>query len=225
MTVAPGQKVAIVGPSGAGKSTVAKLLLRFYDPDRGRITLDGIDLRQLALADLRRNIATVLQDTLVFDGTIAENIRLGKPDATDAEIRRAAAAADADGFIRALPEGYQTRIGQRGRLLSGGQRQRLAIARAIIRDAPVLLLDEPTTGLDAASTQRVLAPLHRLMTDRTTIIISHNLLTVTDADQVIYLDHGRVTGTGTHASLLATHPGYAQLYRLHHPLMPDPVGT
>jgi hypothetical protein len=167
----------------------------------------------------------VLQETLVFDGTVAENIRLGRPDATDAEIHRAASAADAHDFIRELPDGYQTRIGQRGRLLSGGQRQRLAIARAMIRDAPVLLLDEPTTGLDAASTQRVMAPLRRLMTGRTTIIISHNLLTVADADQVVYLDHGRVTGLGTHTRLLATHPGYAHLYHRHHPAVPDPAGT
>jgi ABC-type multidrug transport system fused ATPase/permease subunit len=225
LTVPPGQKLAVVGPSGAGKSTLAKLLLRFYDPDLGQVALDGVDLRELALADLRRTIAAVLQETLVFDGTVAENIRLGKPDATDAEIRRAAATADAHDFIRELPDGYQTRIGQRGRLLSGGQRQRLAIARAMIRDAPVLLLDEPTTGLDAASTQRVMAPLRRLMTGRTTIIISHNLLTVADADQVVYLDHGRVTGRGTHTRLLATHPGYAHLYHRHHPAVPDPAGT
>ena len=216
LTAHPGQTIAIVGPSGAGKSTLAKLLLRFYDPDTGSITLDGIDLRHLTLADLRRNIATVLQETLAFDGTIADNILLGKPDATDSEIQKAAMAADAHGFITALPEGYQTRIGQRGRLLSGGQRQRVAIARAIIRNAPVLLLDEPTTGLDAASTQRILTPLRRLMAGRTTIIISHNLLTVTGADYILYLDRGHTTATGTHTQLLATHPGYAHLYRLHH---------
>jgi ATP-binding cassette, subfamily B, bacterial len=214
--VKPGQKVALVGASGAGKSTLGKLLLRFYDPENGGILLDGYDLRELPLASLRANISTVLQETLVFDGTVRENILWGKPDATEAELVAAATAADAHAFITALPEGYQTRIGQRGRLLSGGQRQRLALARAMIRDAPVLLLDEPTTGLDAASTQRILAPMRRLMTGRTTLIISHNLLTVTDADQILFLDNGRITGAGTHHELLATHPGYAHLYQLNH---------
>ncbi|MBO0851064.1 MAG: ABC transporter ATP-binding protein, partial [Pseudonocardia sp.] len=178
LVVEPGQKVALVGPSGAGKSTVAKLLLRFYDPDSGEITLDGADLRDLRLDSLRGNIATVLQETLIFDGTIRDNILWGRPDATEHQLREAAEAAGADEFVSTLPDGYQTRIGQHGRLLSGGQRQRLAIARAMIRDAPVLLLDEPTTGLDAASARRVLAPMRRLMAGRTTLIISHNLLTV-----------------------------------------------
>ena len=217
LRLAPGRRVAVVGASGAGKSTLTKLLLRSYDPDRGRVTLDGIDLRELSLTDLRRNISTVLQETLVFDGTVAENIRWGKPDATDAEVRAAAEAADAHGFIARLDRGYDTRVGQRGRLLSGGQRQRLAIARAIIRDAPVLLLDEPTTGLDAASGQRVLAPLRRLMTGRTTIIISHDLHTVTDADEIVVLDGGAVSAVGRHEELLVTSPIYAQLYALHQP--------
>ena len=215
LRLAPGRKVAVVGASGAGKSTLTKLLLRSYDPDRGRVTLDGIDLRELSLTDLRRNISTVLQETLVFDGTVAENIRWGKPDATDAEVRAAAEAADAHGFIARLDQGYDTRVGQRGRLLSGGQRQRLAIARAIIRDAPLLLLDEPTTGLDAASGQRVLAPLRRLMAGRTTIIISHDLHTVTDADEIVVLDGGAVSAVGRHEELLATSPIYAHLYALH----------
>ena len=214
--IAAGQTVALVGASGAGKSTLGKLLLRFHDPDTGRITLDGYDLRDLTLADLRSHISAVLQETLVFDGTIRDNILWGKPDATDADVVAAAIAADAHEFITALPEGYQTRIGQRGRLLSGGQRQRLAIARAMIRDAPVLLLDEPTTGLDAASTQRVLAPMRRLMAGRTTLIISHNLLTVTDADQILFLRDGRITGAGTHQELLVTNADYAHLYQLHH---------
>ncbi|WP_433557170.1 ABC transporter ATP-binding protein [Pseudonocardia xinjiangensis] len=215
--VPPGAKVAIVGASGAGKTTLTKLMLRFYDPDSGRITLDGRDLRDLSLSDLRRNVTAVLQETLVFDGTVADNIRYGKADATDEEIVDAATAADAHGFITALPEGYDTRIGQRGRMLSGGQRQRLAIARAMIRDSPVLLLDEPTTGLDAESTQRVLEPMRRLMSGRTTIIISHNLLTVTDADQILFLEDGAITGAGTHQQLLGQHPGYTRLYELHHP--------
>jgi ABC-type multidrug transport system fused ATPase/permease subunit len=213
--IAPGQTVALVGASGAGKSTLGKLLLRFQDPDTGRITLDGYDLRDLPLTDLRSYISAVLQETLVFDGTIRDNILWGKPDATEADVVAAATAADAHEFIMALPEGYQTRIGQRGRLLSGGQRQRLAIARAMIRDAPVLLLDEPTTGLDAASTQRVLAPMRRLMTGRTTLIISHNLLTVTDADKILFLRDGRITGAGTHHELLAGNADYAALYRAH----------
>jgi len=224
-TAMPGQKIALVGASGAGKSTLGKLLLRFYDPDIGHITLDGVDLRDLELASLRGNMATVLQETLVFDGTIRDNILWGKPDATGAEVVAAATAADAHEFIRALPDGYDTRIGQRGRLLSGGQRQRLAIARAMIRNAPVLLLDEPTTGLDAASAQRILAPMRRLMSGRTTLIISHNLLTVTDADQILFLDRGRITGAGTHYELLFSNPSYAQLYRLHHQprLQPEPL--
>jgi ABC-type multidrug transport system fused ATPase/permease subunit len=214
--VAPGQTVALVGPSGAGKSTLSKLLLRFYDPDTGRITLDGCDLRDLQLASLRSNISAVLQETLVFDGTIRDNILWGKPDATERELVAAATAADAHDFIAALPEGYKTRIGQRGRMLSGGQRQRVAIARAMIRNAPVLLLDEPTTGLDAASAERIMAPMRRLMTGRTTLVISHNLLTVTEADQILFLADGRITGAGTHSELLATNSGYADLYRLHH---------
>ena len=214
INIEPGQKIAVVGASGAGKSTIAKLLLRFYDPDEGSITLDGIDLRELSLADLSRNVAAVLQETLVFDGTIADNIRWGRPDATEHDVVAAAKAADAHEFIGSLEQGYQTRVGQRGRKLSGGQRQRVAIARAMIRDAPVLLLDEPTTGLDAGSTARVLAPLRRLMNGRTTVIISHNLLTVTDADRILYLEHGRIAGIGTHAQLAESSPGYAQLYRI-----------
>jgi ATP-binding cassette subfamily B protein len=213
LDIEPGQKIAVVGASGAGKSTLAKLLLRFYDPDDGVIALDGIDLRELALTDLYRNVTAVLQETLVFDGTIRDNIRWGSPDATDDDIITAATAADAHEFITALPDGYDTRVGQRGRKLSGGQRQRVAIARAMIRDAPVLLLDEPTTGLDAESTARILAPLHRLMAGRTTIIISHNLLTVTDADRILYLEHGRIAGIGTHTQLVESNPGYAQLYQ------------
>ncbi|HKR52166.1 MAG TPA: ABC transporter ATP-binding protein [Pseudonocardiaceae bacterium] len=212
-----GQTTAIVGASGAGKTTLLKLLLRFYDPIAGRITLDGHDLRDLDPEQLRANVAIVLQETLLLDGTIADNILAGRPDATHDQLVTAAKAADAHDFITALPEGYDTRVGQRGRLLSGGQRQRIAIARAMIRDAPILLLDEPTASLDAESSERILAPLRRLMTGRTTIIISHNLLTVTDADQILYLDHGRVTETGTHAQLLTNNDHYAHLYHLHHP--------
>ena len=224
-TLEPGHTLALVGSSGAGKTTLAKLLLRLYDPDTGHISLDGHDLRQLALPDLRRNIAVVLQETLVFDASIAENISWGKPGATPSEITEAALAADAHEFITTLAEGYDTRIGQRGRLLSGGQRQRIAIARAMIRDAPLLLLDEPSTGLDAEATHRVLAPLRRLMAGRSTIIISHALHTVTDADLIVFLDHGHITGQGTHQHLLATHPDYTRLYHLHHQNTTHPTRT
>jgi ABC-type multidrug transport system fused ATPase/permease subunit len=213
--VSPGESLALVGASGAGKSTAAKLLLRFYDPDRGAVRLDGSDLRELALSDVRESLAVVLQETLVFHGTVRENIAYGRPGATDAEIVAAARAADAHDFIRLLPDGYDTMVGQRGRTLSGGQRQRLAIARAMIRDAPVLLLDEPTTGLDARSGLRVMDPLRRLMAGRTTVVISHNLLTVRDATRIVVLDHGRVLETGTHDDLLARGGAYAGLHRLH----------
>jgi ATP-binding cassette subfamily B protein len=216
-TAAPGTCTAIVGDSGAGKTTLLKLLLRFYDPTCGHITLDGTDLRELDPAELRTQIAIVLQETLLLDGTIADNILAGRPQATHAELLNAASAADAHEFITALPQGYDTRVGQRGRLLSGGQRQRIAIARAMIRDAPILLLDEPTTHLDAHATHRILTPLRRLITGRTTIIISHNLLTVTDADHIIYLHHGHITETGTHTQLLTNNHHYAHLYHLHHP--------
>jgi ABC-type multidrug transport system fused ATPase/permease subunit len=213
----PGTTTAVVGASGAGKTTLTKLILRFYDPSAGRITLDGNDLRELDPAQLRANIAVVLQETLLFDGTVAENILAGRAGASRTDVVHAAQAADADDFISALPDGYDTRVGQRGRLLSGGQRQRIAIARAMIRDAPILLLDEPTTGLDAEAGERILQPLRRLMDGRTTIVISHNLLTVTDAQQIVYLDRGRITEVGTHADLLASGDRYAHLYRLHHP--------
>ncbi|MDX6330677.1 MAG: ATP-binding cassette, subfamily bacterial [Streptomycetaceae bacterium] len=215
--VAPGETLAVVGASGAGKSTAAKLLLRFYDPAHGSVRLDGADLRELRLGDLRENVAVVLQETLVLHGTVRENIVYGRPDASGAEVVAAARAADAHEFIKLLPEGYDTLVGQRGRLLSGGQRQRLAIARAMIRDAPVLILDEPTTGLDAESGRRIMEPLRRLMAGRTTIIISHNLLTVRDATQILVLDHGRVVERGTHDELLLRDAAYARLHRLHHP--------
>jgi ATP-binding cassette subfamily B protein len=184
---APGELVLITGPSGAGKSTITKLLLRFYDPDAGRIRLDGVDLRDLTLASLRDTITVLPQENMLLPGTVRDNIAYGRPDATDEQILAAARAADAHDFITALPDGYDTPVGQRGRLLSGGQRQRIAIARAMIRDAPVLVLDEPTTGLDAPTARRVLEPLRRLMAGRTTILISHDLDLAPAADQVIVL--------------------------------------
>ncbi len=213
--IGPGEVLALVGPSGAGKSTVAKLLLRFYDPESGAIRLDDRDVRDFTLRSLRDNVAVLLQETLVFDGTIQENIAYGKPDATEGEIVSAAEAADADDFIRGLPDGYDTIIGQKGRLLSGGQRQRVAIARAMIRNAPVLILDEPTTGLDAESGEKVMAPLRRLMSGRTTVVISHNLMTVRDATKILVLEGGKTTEQGTHEALISANGQYAKLYRLH----------
>ncbi len=210
--IEPGETLALVGRSGAGKSTVAKLLLRFYDPDDGAVRLDGLDLRDLRLSSLRSNVALLLQETLVFDGTIRENIAYGRLDAAEWQIVDAAKEADAHEFICDLPDGYDTVIGQRGRRLSGGQRQRIAIARAMIRQAPLLILDEPTTGLDAVSAQRILEPLRRLMHGRTTMVITHNLVTVREATSLVVIEGGRIVETGNHASLLARSGTYAELY-------------
>lgn len=219
-TAEPGQLVALVGASGAGKSSLVKLLLRFYDPGAGTVRIDHHDLRDVTGVSLRANIAVLLQETLVFDGTIRDNIAYGRPGATDADLLRAARAADVHDFVQALPDGYDTVVGQRGRRLSGGQRQRLAIARAMIRDAPVLVLDEPTAGLDGESARRVLDPLRRLMADRSTLLISHNLTSVHDADTIHVLDRGGIVESGDHAALLARGGAYARLYAAHtgHPV-------
>lgn len=212
--LAPGESLALIGESGAGKSTLINLLLRFHQPSQGRILLDGCDLRELDVAEVRRAIAVVLQETLVLHASVRENIAYARAGASAADVERAARAAGADEFVAALPGGYDCVVGQKGRLLSGGQRQRLAIARAILRDAPVLLLDEPTTGLDAASEQRVVRPLLRLIEGRTTLLITHDLALAGLATRVLVLDRGRVTQEGAPAELLARPGPYAWTYQL-----------
>jgi ATP-binding cassette, subfamily B, bacterial len=202
LRMAPGETVAIVGPSGAGKTTVFNLLLRFYDPESGAVRIDGIDIRQLRLAELRRTLAIVPQEPVLFSATVADNIRYGRPEASDAEVRTAADAASALGFIEALPQRFETDLGARGLRLSGGQRQRIAIARAVLCDPAVLLLDEATSALDAESEQAVQQALDRLMERRTTIVIAHRLATVQKADRIVVIDHGRVIDVGRHADLV-----------------------
>jgi ABC-type multidrug transport system fused ATPase/permease subunit len=214
LRIEPGETLALVGASGAGKSTIAKLLLRFHDPDSGALRLDGRDLRELTLESVRENVGILLQETLVFDGTVRENIAYGRPGASEAEIVAAAKAADAHEFIEGLPDDYDAVVGQKGRRLSGGQRQRLAIARALVRDTPVLILDEPSTGLDAESMQRLLDPLRRLMRGRTTIVISHTLMTVREATTIVVLDRGRVVESGAPDELAARDGAYAGWLRL-----------
>lgn len=214
LQVEPGQTVAIVGPSGAGKSTVFQLLLRFYDPQSGRISLDGVATDAMALGDLRQHIGIVPQDAVIFSASAFENIRYGKPDATPAQVHAAAQAAFAHEFISALPEGYDTFLGERGVRLSGGQRQRIAIARAILKNPPLLLLDEATSALDAESERMVQAALERAMRNRTTLVIAHRLATVQKADRIIVLDHGQLIEQGSHSQLMARGGMYAGLAAL-----------
>lgn len=214
LSIAPGETVALVGPSGAGKTTVIQLILRFWDPETGKVTVDGYDLRDLARADFRRAIALVPQDPVIFAASARENIRFGRPDASDREVEEAARAAHAHEFLAALPEGYDTYVGERGVMLSGGQKQRIAIARAILRDAPILLLDEATSALDAASEREVQAAVEKLAVGRTTIIVAHRLATVKKADRIVVFDEGRIVAQGTHDALVAEGGLYARLARL-----------
>ena len=212
--IAPGERVALVGPSGAGKSTVLNLLLRFYDPTSGEVLIDGIDIASFALDDLRSITALVPQEVALFADTVSENIRYGTPDATEADIQRAAVAAQADGFIRALPHGYDTKLGERSVSLSGGHRQRIAIARAILKNAPVLLLDEATSALDTENEIAVQRALETLTKERTTIVVAHRLSTVQNADRILVLDQGRIVETGSHAELIKKGGLYARLSEL-----------
>ena len=212
--VAAGQFVGIVGPTGGGKSTIVSMVPRFYDPGGGRVLIDGVDLRDFTVKGLRSQIGFVLQDTVLFRGTVRDNIAYGRPSATDAEIVEAAKLANADEFIAKMPDGYNTMVGERGLTLSGGQRQRIGIARAIIRNAPILILDEPTAALDTESEKLVMEALERLMKGRTVLTIAHRLSTIRDAHKILVLKDGVVAEEGTHDELVARNGIYAELYRV-----------
>ncbi len=214
LDIAPGETVAFVGPSGAGKSTVFQLLLRFYDPASGCIRIDGVDIAQADPQKVRARVGLVPQETMIFGASVRENIRYGRPEASDADIEAAAKAAAADDFIRKLPDGYQTFVGERGARLSGGQKQRIAIARAILKNPPILLLDEATSSLDSESERLVQDALEKLMRNRTTLVIAHRLATAINSDRIVVIDRGRIAGVGRHEQLLRENPLYARLAEL-----------
>ena len=209
--IEPGQVAALVGPSGMGKTTIISLIPRFYDPTSGTVKIDGQDIRKFKLQSLREQMSFVLQETLLFRASVWDNIAYGKPDATPKEIVRAARLANADEFIERLPQGYSTMIGERGASLSGGQRQRIAIARAIIRNTPILILDEPTSGLDAEAEQTVMEALNRLMKGRTAVVIAHHLSTIRRADMIFVIQDAEIVEHGSHEELLAANGSYAEL--------------
>ena len=208
----PGQKIALVGPTGAGKTTLISLIPRFYDPIRGRIEIDGVDIRKVTLKSLRQNVSLVQQEPLLFSDTISNNIRYGRLEASMDEIVAAAEAANAHDFIMGLPEQYETVIGERGAKLSGGERQRISVARAFLKDAPILLLDEPTSSIDSRTEAVILDALDRLMEGRTTFMVAHRLSTIREADQILVVNHGRIVESGTHEELLEQRGLYFQLY-------------
>jgi ABC-type transport system involved in Fe-S cluster assembly fused permease/ATPase subunit len=212
--IAPGRKVAVVGPSGSGKSTLARLLFRFYDVTAGRITLDGTDLRELTQESLRAHIGVVPQDTVLFNETLEYNIAYGRTGATRADIERVARLAHLDRFIAQLPDGYATKVGERGLKLSGGEKQRVAIARALLKEPQVMIFDEATSSLDSHAEQAILGAIREVAADRTSLVIAHRLSTITDADLIVFLEHGRLLESGTHAALLAANGAYARAWRL-----------
>jgi len=211
LDIKPGEMVALVGPTGVGKTTMANLIPRFYDPAEGRVLVDGVDIRTVTISSLRRNVGIVLQDVFLFNGTVAENIAYGSPDATLEQIIDAAVAAGADEFIREMPSGYDTHIGERGVRLSGGQKQRLAIARALLYDAPILILDEATSSVDTETEAKIAAALEKLIGGRTTLVIAHRLSTIRHADRIIVLDEGEIVEEGTHEALMGLNGLYSKL--------------